>query len=156
MLDLIDADDAGLDRARSLLERRGGEADLWTDFATAELLAPVPEPRQMRDAMSFALHIRQSARGARAISALRSGGRDAFNAVMKEPLEDLPAVYRKLPIYYITNRFTVVGPGADGEMAALQPGDGLRARDRRRNSPRPREHSRQRGRRAHLRLHDLQ
>src|SRR5271163_627470 len=57
MLDLIDADDAGLDRARSLLERRGGEADLWTDFAKAELLAPVPEPRQMRDAMSFALHI---------------------------------------------------------------------------------------------------
>jgi 2-keto-4-pentenoate hydratase/2-oxohepta-3-ene-1,7-dioic acid hydratase in catechol pathway len=113
MLDLIDADDAGLERARSLLERRGGEADLWTDFANAELLAPVPEPRQMRDAMSFALHIRQSARGARAISALHSGGRDAFSAVMKEPLEDLPAVYRKLPIYYITNRFTVVGPGAE-------------------------------------------
>jgi len=113
MLDLIDADDAGLERARLLLMRRGGEADLWTDLATAELLAPVPEPRQMRDAMSFALHIRQSARGGRAISALSSGGRDAFDAVMKEPLEDLPAVYRKLPIYYITNRFTVVGPGAE-------------------------------------------
>jgi 2-keto-4-pentenoate hydratase/2-oxohepta-3-ene-1,7-dioic acid hydratase in catechol pathway len=113
MLDLIDADDAGLERARSLLERRGGEADLWTDFASAELLAPVPEPRQMRDAMSFALHIRQSGRGARAVSALRSGGREAFDAVMKAPLEELPAVYRKLPIYYLTNRFTVVGPGAE-------------------------------------------
>ena len=112
MLNLIDADNAGLDRARSLLEGRGGEGDLWTDLATAELLAPVPEPRQMRDAMSFAPHIRQSARGARAIQALRSEGRDAFNAVLKGPLEDLPAVYRKLPIYYITNRFTVVGPGA--------------------------------------------
>ena len=43
-----------------------------------------------------------------------------------------------------------------GEMAALQRGDGLRARDRRRHSPHAREHSRQRGRRAHLRLHDLQ
>jgi len=31
---------------------------------------------------------------------------------MQEPLEELPAVYRDLPIYYITNRFTVVGPGA--------------------------------------------
>jgi 2-keto-4-pentenoate hydratase/2-oxohepta-3-ene-1,7-dioic acid hydratase in catechol pathway len=113
MLDLIDAGDAGLERARSLLERRGGEADLWADYAQAEWLAPVPEPRQMRDAMSFPLHIRQSARGARAISALRSGGRDAFDAVMKEPLEDLPAVYRKMPIYYLTNRFTVVGPGAE-------------------------------------------
>jgi 2-keto-4-pentenoate hydratase/2-oxohepta-3-ene-1,7-dioic acid hydratase in catechol pathway len=112
MLNLIDADDAGLDRARALLAKRGGEADLWSDLAHAELLAPLPEPRQMRDAMSFALHIRQSGRGARAIQALHARGRDAFNAVMQEPLEDLPAVYRELPIYYITNRFTVVGPGA--------------------------------------------
>lgn len=111
MLNLIDADDAGLDRARLLLARRAGEADLWTDFANAQLLAPVPEPRQMRDAMSFALHIRQSGRGARAIQALYSRGRDAFNAVMQEPLDDLPEVYRQLPIYYITNRLTVVGPG---------------------------------------------
>ena len=66
----------------------------------------------MRDGMSFALHIRQSARGARAVQALRSRGPEAFKAAMAEPLEDLPAVYRDLPIYYITNRFTVVGPGA--------------------------------------------
>ncbi len=66
----------------------------------------------MRDAMSFALHIRQSARGGKAVQALRANGRDAFKAVMQEPLDDLPAVYRELPIYYITNRFTVVGPGA--------------------------------------------
>jgi 2-keto-4-pentenoate hydratase/2-oxohepta-3-ene-1,7-dioic acid hydratase in catechol pathway len=112
MLDLIDADDAGLDSARSLMAKRGGEADLWADLATTELLAPLPEPRQMRDAMSFALHIRQSARGGKAVQALRAGGREAFKAVMQEPLDDLPSVYRELPIYYITNRFTVVGPGA--------------------------------------------
>src|ERR1700734_963916 len=86
MLDLIDADDAGLDSARSLVAKRGGEADLWTDLATTELLAPLPEPRQMRDAMSFALHIRQSARGGKAVQALRAGGREAFKAVMQEPL----------------------------------------------------------------------
>jgi 2-keto-4-pentenoate hydratase/2-oxohepta-3-ene-1,7-dioic acid hydratase in catechol pathway len=43
---------------------------------------------------------------------LRSGGRDAFAAAMAEPLEELAAVYRDVPIYYITNRFTVAGPGA--------------------------------------------
>jgi len=112
MLDLIDSDDAGLDCARSLLARREGEADLWSDLARTELLAPLPEPRQMRDGMSFALHIRQSQRGGKAVQALRSGGPEAFKAVMQEPLEELPAVYRELPIYYITNRFTVVGPGA--------------------------------------------
>jgi 2-keto-4-pentenoate hydratase/2-oxohepta-3-ene-1,7-dioic acid hydratase in catechol pathway len=112
MLALIDSDDAGLDLARSLVDRRGGEGDLWFDLNRAELLAPLPEPRQMRDAMSFALHIRQSARASRALQAMRSGGPEAFKAVMAEPLEDLPAVYRQQPIYYITNRFTVVGPDA--------------------------------------------
>jgi 2-keto-4-pentenoate hydratase/2-oxohepta-3-ene-1,7-dioic acid hydratase in catechol pathway len=112
MLDLIDADDAGLDRARSLLAKRGGEDDLWLPLTQVELLAPLPEPRQMRDAMSFSLHIRQSGRGARAVQALQSGGREAFKAAMQAPLEELPAVYRDLPIYYITNRFTVAGPGA--------------------------------------------
>ena len=112
MLSLIDADDAGLDLARELGERRASDSDLWSDPAQHELLAPLPEPRQMRDGMSFALHIRQSARGARAVQALRSRGPEAFKAAMAEPLEDLPAVYRDLPIYYITNRFTVVGPGA--------------------------------------------
>ncbi len=112
MLDLIDAADAGLDLARSLLERRGSEADLWSRLAEVELLAPLPEPRQMRDAMSFALHIRQSARGSRAVQSLRAGGLDAFKKVLAEPLEELPAVYREMPIYYITNRFTVVGPDA--------------------------------------------
>ena len=112
MLALIDSHDAGLDLARSLVGKRGGEADLWLDLARVELLAPLPEPRQMRDAMSFAVHIRQSGRGARAIQALGSGGRDAFKAVMAEPLEELPTVYREMPIYYITNRFAVADPGA--------------------------------------------
>ena len=112
MLELIDADDVGLDLARRLVEKGAGDEDLWSDLAQVELLAPLPEPRQMRDAMSFALHIRQSARGARAVQALRSRGPEAFKAAIAEPLEDLLAVYRDLPIYYITNRFTVVGPGA--------------------------------------------
>jgi 2-keto-4-pentenoate hydratase/2-oxohepta-3-ene-1,7-dioic acid hydratase in catechol pathway len=112
MLDLIDSDNAGLDQARRLVEMSAGDADLWSDLAQIELLAPLSEPRQMRDAMSFALHIRQSARGSRALQAMRSGGPEAFTKVMAEPLGELPAVYRDVPIYYITNRFTVAGPGA--------------------------------------------
>lgn len=112
MLALIDADAAGLDGALSLFASHGADADLWTGLAQAELMAPLPEPRQMRDAMSFALHIRQSSRGGKALHATRSGGVQAFKAAMQEPLDELPAVYRELPIYYITNRLTVVGPGA--------------------------------------------
>jgi 2-keto-4-pentenoate hydratase/2-oxohepta-3-ene-1,7-dioic acid hydratase in catechol pathway len=112
MLDLIDADDAGLDLARALLEKRGGDDDLWSGLADVALLAPLPEPRQMRDGMSFATHIRQSARGAQAVQAMKTGGAEAFKAAMAAPLGELPAIYRQIPIYYITNRQTVVGPGA--------------------------------------------
>ena len=33
MLSLIDADEAGLDAARALLESRGADSDLWIDLA---------------------------------------------------------------------------------------------------------------------------
>jgi 2-keto-4-pentenoate hydratase/2-oxohepta-3-ene-1,7-dioic acid hydratase in catechol pathway len=112
MLSLIDADDAGLDLARALLAKRGGEGDLWRDLADVELLAPLPEPRQMRDAMSFERHIRQSPRGMLALEARASGGEAAFRAALEAPLGEMASVYRQLPIYYITNRFTVVGPDA--------------------------------------------
>jgi len=112
MLALIDADDGGIDAARGLVDRRGSEDDLWTALPDVELLAPVPRPRQMRDGMSYALHIQQSGRGAAAILARAKSGEAAFREVMAQPLPELPDVYRKLPIYYITNRNTVVGPDA--------------------------------------------
>jgi len=112
MLALIDADDAGLDLARSLASKRGGEADLWKSLANVELLAPLPEPRQMRDAMSFERHIRQSPRGMRALEARERGGDAAFRAALEAPLEEMAPIYRQMPIYYITNRFTVCGPDA--------------------------------------------
>ena len=61
MLSLIDADDAGIESAWRLLERRASEADLWSALSDVDLLAPLPEPRQLRDAMAFPLHIRQAA-----------------------------------------------------------------------------------------------
>jgi len=113
MLALIDADDAGLDEARDLAERGGGgDDDLWAALTSVELRAPIPEPRQMRDGMSYALHIQQSGRGGAAILARAKGGDAAFREVMAQPLPELPDIYRKVPIYYITNRNTVVGPDA--------------------------------------------
>jgi 2-keto-4-pentenoate hydratase/2-oxohepta-3-ene-1,7-dioic acid hydratase in catechol pathway len=112
MLALIDADEAGLDGARELLAARSDEADLWHAMASVELLAPLPEPRQMRDAMSFERHIRQSPRGMAALEARATGGEAAFQAALEAPLRDMDPIYRQIPIFYITNRFTVVGPDA--------------------------------------------
>jgi 2-keto-4-pentenoate hydratase/2-oxohepta-3-ene-1,7-dioic acid hydratase in catechol pathway len=109
MLALIDAGPAALDQARALLADSGKDDSLSTDVAAAEILAPIPEPRQMRDGMSFLLHILQAPRGQLKLAARARNDMAELARIDAEPLGELPEVYRKQPIYYITNRFSVRG-----------------------------------------------
>ena len=108
MLALIDGGDASLDEARELFSRYGSDARFTIPLDAVELLAPLPEPRQMRDCMSYETHIRQSGRGMRRIIA--AGDEQQLAAIDAEPLPPLADVYRELPIYYITNRMIVGAP----------------------------------------------
>jgi 2-keto-4-pentenoate hydratase/2-oxohepta-3-ene-1,7-dioic acid hydratase in catechol pathway len=109
MLALIDAGPAGLDQSRALFDDLGNDETLSLDVAAAEILAPIPEPRQMRDGMSFPLHILQAPRGQRKLVARAKNDMAELARIDAEPLGELPEVYRKQPIYYITNRFSVRG-----------------------------------------------
>jgi 2-keto-4-pentenoate hydratase/2-oxohepta-3-ene-1,7-dioic acid hydratase in catechol pathway len=109
MLALIDSGQGGLDRAGDLFERMGNEQDLSVAVERTEILSPLPEPRQMRDGMSFPLHIVQSARGQRRLAAQAKMDVEELASIDKLPLPELPAIYRRQPIYYITNRFSVRG-----------------------------------------------
>ncbi len=110
MLALIDAGDRALDEVRDLVETHGGDKPLSIGLGAVELLAPLPEPRQMRDAMSFPTHILQAPRGQRRLAARAANDDAELARIDAEPLGDLPEVYRKQPIFYITNRFSVRGP----------------------------------------------
>lgn len=96
MLALIDAGEAGLREARDCVAA-ARRRHLLRDVT---LRAPVPVPRQVRDCMVFEKHVLQ-ARQQRA----RAAGSDAR--------VELPPVWYEQPIYYKSNRFSVVGPGAD-------------------------------------------
>ncbi len=96
MLALIDAGEAGLSRARDLAARWPSSASL--PLASVRLLAPIPQPRQMRDCLTFELHLRNAI----AQSEKRTG--------VKRPF---PEVWFKQPIYYKTNRFSIVGHETD-------------------------------------------
>ena len=106
---LIDSGDDGLERAEQLFLRRGREEDLSVEMSSARLLAPVPEPRQMRDGMSFPIHILQSQRGRTNDSAKPTGDTRDRRLLDREPLTGVPEVYQRQPIYYFTNRFSVQG-----------------------------------------------
>jgi 2-keto-4-pentenoate hydratase/2-oxohepta-3-ene-1,7-dioic acid hydratase in catechol pathway len=107
MLDLIDGGPAALDQARSLVAK----AASGLDPAILRLLAPLPEPRQMRDFLVFEDHMRMAGwNGAK----LREkwGAPPAPDVPMP-----IPPIWYEQPIYYKCNRFAVAGPGS----AALCP-----------------------------------
>ena len=101
MLDLIDAGPAGLERAREA-ERR---ASVRHGIDQVRLRAPLPEPRQMRDFLSFEKHLRQ-ARANRHLLGIAGMPSDPAKV-------ELPEVWYRQPIYYKCNRFSVVGTGTD-------------------------------------------
>ncbi|MCK1716866.1 fumarylacetoacetate hydrolase family protein [Bradyrhizobium sp. 141] len=110
MLDLVDHGDAALDEASNLVDRYRKDQDLWSAVGESEILAPLPEPRQMRDGMSFPVHIVQGPIGHLKLKARLAGDTAELARLQAAPLPELPDVYRKQPIYYITNRFSVKGP----------------------------------------------
>src|SRR5262245_35202064 len=96
MLALIDAAGPGLEHARKL-------AAQWPSAATVpldqvRLMAPVPEPRQMRDCLTFELHLRNAI------------ARFEERTAVKRPF---PEVWFKQPIYYKANRFSCIGHDHD-------------------------------------------
>jgi 2-keto-4-pentenoate hydratase/2-oxohepta-3-ene-1,7-dioic acid hydratase in catechol pathway len=100
MLALIDSGGTGLEHAQRLLQKPQHTLAL----AGLRLLAPVPEPRQMRDFLCFEKHLRN----ARANSPAVIGG-----ARLDPAKIELPKVWYEQPIYYKCNRFSVIGSGQD-------------------------------------------
>ena len=96
MLALIDAGPAGLEQARRVAAAWPGEAEI--KLASLRLLAPLPEPRQMRDCLVFEEHLKNGF----AQTEKRTGLK-----------QTIPDVWYRQPIYYKANRFSVAGPDAD-------------------------------------------
>jgi 2-keto-4-pentenoate hydratase/2-oxohepta-3-ene-1,7-dioic acid hydratase in catechol pathway len=101
MIALIDGGDDALERAREIARAPAATATL----DTVRLRAPLPEPRQMRDFLSFEKHIRQ-ARANRHLLGIQGMPSDPAKV-------EIPAVWFKQPIYYKCNRFSVVGTDTD-------------------------------------------
>ena len=99
-LALIDGGTGALDHARALVQK----PPRTLPMASLHLLAPVPEPRQMRDFLSFEMHVRN----ARANGPIFRGGQRLDPATV-----EIPKVWYDQPIYYKCNRFSVIGTGAD-------------------------------------------
>ncbi len=110
MLQVIERGERALEAIRQIVLRTSDDAGLSYPLHQIKLLAPVPEPPQIRDFSVFPGHIRSAPSGMARIAARKAG--DAAAAAAVRPLDQVPDVYRERPIYYITNRFSVSGSGA--------------------------------------------
>jgi len=96
VLAIVEGGPAALERAAETLARPPREA--LFPLADVTLLAPIPQPPQMRDFLCFEKHLQQ-----------------AFAAVAKLRGTEarIPKIWYERPIYYHPNRFNVCGAGAD-------------------------------------------
>lgn len=112
MQDLIAADAPGLDLARELQAQVTRQGLPVLPLASVKLLAPLPEPRQIRCFSVYEKHMLQSrARVADMRSKAAGGAAQAPSA----PAARLDPLYYQQPAFYFTNRFNVVGPDAQIE-----------------------------------------
>lgn len=116
MLALIDGGPAALDRARTIEAdcAARGLAEALVEAAGVRLLAPVPEPRQMRDCLSFEKHLVQArAQRFKKLAAQSPDPAAAWRRFEESGQMAIPKVWYEQPIYYKQNRFSVVGPEAE-------------------------------------------
>jgi 2-keto-4-pentenoate hydratase/2-oxohepta-3-ene-1,7-dioic acid hydratase in catechol pathway len=114
MLALMDGGDEALDLAREL-EQRGGKGADSHPLSSVKLLAPVPVPRQIRDFNNAKQHMHDAFAGMEILVA-RLAGKPLPKR--EEVTITIPDVNFSQPIFYISNRFNVVGPDAEIEWPA--------------------------------------
>jgi 2-keto-4-pentenoate hydratase/2-oxohepta-3-ene-1,7-dioic acid hydratase in catechol pathway len=105
---LIEAGDEGLALARRLLE---GQAESLP-LASVQLLAPLPVPPQIRDCNNFEQHMRDARWGMEQLKARLAGKPAPKREEVQGQIH--PVNFRHI-IFYISNRFSVVGPEAEVE-----------------------------------------
>lgn len=101
---LIESGEAGMGLLRRLPLGDPAIAPFAVDLASVRLLAPLPVPPQIRDCSVFAQHVSHAPLGMQRLDAALAGRRAG---PLPEP--QVPEVYRAQPIWYISNRFSVVG-----------------------------------------------
>jgi 2-keto-4-pentenoate hydratase/2-oxohepta-3-ene-1,7-dioic acid hydratase in catechol pathway len=98
MQHLIEAGPDGLDLVGSLLERHDERDEI--ERAPSQLLAPLPRPLQIRDALTFRDHL---------VNAMERQKRAAGSSDYSEPQKAMLRHFPTRPFWYKANRFSVAG-----------------------------------------------
>jgi 2-keto-4-pentenoate hydratase/2-oxohepta-3-ene-1,7-dioic acid hydratase in catechol pathway len=107
MQHLIDAGMSALERLTDVAEKAARSENHWHPLPGVTLLAPLPEPRQLRDFAGFRQHLIDGPYGL-----LRMLARERGEPPPPKPL-GLAKPLQDNPLFYFGNRLNVVGQDAD-------------------------------------------
>ena len=116
MQSLIEGGPLALDLARRALEHVAADEapGTWVERKAVRLLAPLPQPVQMRDFLCFEQHLKQSFQSSMELVAAQAPEPEqTLKALQASGRFDVPQIWYEIPIYYKCNRFSVVGPDHD-------------------------------------------
>ena len=105
---LIESGDEGMTLLQRLPLHDAAITPFAQPLAHLRLLAPLPVPPQLRDCSVFAQHVGNAPLGMQRLKAKLANE----PAAVLLPAATVPDVYREQPIWYISNRFSVVGNDA--------------------------------------------
>lgn len=111
MLALIESGAEGLARARDVVSRSAGDAHR-SALDKVRLLAPIPVPPQLRDCNNFEQHMRGARIGMEKLKARWAGKPEPRAEDVNTTIH--PVNYKHI-VFYISNRFSVSGPGDEIE-----------------------------------------
>jgi 2-keto-4-pentenoate hydratase/2-oxohepta-3-ene-1,7-dioic acid hydratase in catechol pathway len=114
MQTLIEAGEVGLNRAREIVSdaQRRGRGTIET--ASVKLLAPVPQPPQMRDFLCFEKHLIQAfTRIQKMRAATAPDPEKALRELEKQGAFRPPKIWYERPSFYKPSRFAVCGTDQD-------------------------------------------
>jgi len=116
MLSFLRGGKEAQDKARAVMEhiKKHSPPNATVNRQRVTLLAPVPRPESIRDCMSFEQHIINSIRvvGLKKLAPLDEWIEKVFGRKRSLAYRANKAFYQR-PIYYKSNRFSVVGPDAE-------------------------------------------
>lgn len=114
VLAIAEGGDAALDLADSLVGARKRPAAAVRARAEVKLLAPIPQPPQMRDFLCFEKHLVQAFQAARRLRAAAAPDPEAALREMEaKGILAIPQTWYERPIFYHPNRLNVVGTDVD-------------------------------------------
>jgi 2-keto-4-pentenoate hydratase/2-oxohepta-3-ene-1,7-dioic acid hydratase in catechol pathway len=112
MLGLIESGERGWEKAKWLTEHSAPDAIF--DTASCQLMAPLPQPVQIRDFLCFEGHLLGAVKALATLAARKTENpEERLRAIAERSDWVIPEIWYQQPVYYTANRLAIASPNEE-------------------------------------------